>query len=111
MAIQQIGCGAGDKDFAEQANILRLIVGKADAGLETDRICVLETNLDDVSGEVIGHCVERLGDVADLVGANHRHSGTQVSPSDRIDALVEQGERFELALEEPEGGTNDRADG
>ncbi len=61
MSIQQIGYGAGQRDLPQQANILRLIVGDAaEAASAGDSICVLETNLDDVSGEVIGHCVGKL---------------------------------------------------
>ena len=62
MKIQRIGCGAGDKDFPQQANLLRILVGEsAEAGAFTsDQIVCLETNLDDASGEVIGHCMERL---------------------------------------------------
>lgn len=60
MTIDQIGCGAGDRDFAEQANILKLMVGQAAGTGGNDQVCVLETNLDDVSGEVIAHCTEQL---------------------------------------------------
>lgn len=55
MKIDAIGLGAGDKDFAEQANLLRLILGHTDNNVSADQVWVLETNLDDVSGEVIGH--------------------------------------------------------
>ncbi|MCA9168474.1 MAG: nickel pincer cofactor biosynthesis protein LarC [Planctomycetales bacterium] len=61
VSIDRIGYGAGDKDFAEQANVLRLIVGTAASGdLDRDQIVVLETNLDDVTGEVLGYCTQRL---------------------------------------------------
>ncbi len=62
MTIERIGCGAGQKDFAERPNILRLLVGETvDApALDADHVCVLETNLDDASGELVGYCVERL---------------------------------------------------
>lgn len=60
MTMERIGLGAGDKDFAEQANLLRLIVGTADESLASDQAWVLETNLDDVSGEVIGHTTTLL---------------------------------------------------
>ena len=63
MRIQRIGCGAGQKDLDHQANILRLLVGEAvKAGKDADRdqVWVLETNLDDTSGEVIGYCIARL---------------------------------------------------
>ena len=60
MTMQTIGLGAGDRDMKEQANLLRLIVGDAATGCASDQIWVLETNLDDVSGEIIGHCTAKL---------------------------------------------------
>ena len=64
LTVERSGCGAGTKDFAEQPNILRVFVGESQSlsalGLETDTIWVLETNLDDVPGEIIGWCFERL---------------------------------------------------
>lgn len=62
MAIDSIGYGAGDRDFEKQANILRLIVGDSlDQGSSaTDQVTVLETNIDDVSAEIIAHCSQRL---------------------------------------------------
>ncbi len=59
MQISRIGYGAGTKDFAEQANILRILVGEPVAS-SGDRVTVLETNLDDVSGEQIGFAVEQI---------------------------------------------------
>ncbi|HZN36602.1 MAG TPA: nickel pincer cofactor biosynthesis protein LarC [Pirellulaceae bacterium] len=60
MTIQTIGLGAGDRDLKEQPNVLRLILGEAAGGMATDQIWVLETNLDDISGEIIGHTTARL---------------------------------------------------
>jgi len=63
MTVERIGCGAGKKDFWEQPNVLRVFVGESaltPAADESDRVTVLETNLDDVSPEVIGYCFERL---------------------------------------------------
>jgi hypothetical protein len=60
MKISRIGLGAGDRDLKEQPNLLRLILGEADAHLAGDQVWVLETNLDDVSGEVIGHATTKL---------------------------------------------------
>src|SRR2546425_4187539 len=57
----KIGYGAGAKDLDEIANILRLTVGELSGTDDAhDEVVVLETNLDDVSGEVIGRAVERL---------------------------------------------------
>lgn len=65
MIIERIGHGSGTKDFIEQPNILRLLVGCSHFPLRTpdsaaDSVVVLETNLDDVAPEVIGYCTERL---------------------------------------------------
>jgi uncharacterized protein (TIGR00299 family) protein len=64
MTIERIGHGSGTKDFLEQPNILRLMVGTANPDRkvrgETDTVAVLETNLDDIAPEVIGYCTERL---------------------------------------------------
>lgn len=56
-----IGYGAGSRELKEIANVLRLIVGRSEnLSHGHDEVVVLETNLDDVSGEVIGRAVERL---------------------------------------------------
>jgi len=58
--IETIGYGAGQSDF-EHPNILRLIVGESSGtAAQTDKIVLLETNLDDVSGEMVGHCISQL---------------------------------------------------
>lgn len=56
-----VGYGAGTKDFGNVPNILRIVLGSAvNHGLLTDRVYVLETNLDDVDGEVVGYVMEQL---------------------------------------------------
>ncbi len=67
MTIQHIGYGAGQRDLPQQANILRLLVGEtAETTNAGDSICILETNLDDVTGEVIGHCIGQLWEAGAL---------------------------------------------
>lgn len=60
MTIEQIGYGAGTKDFSDRANVLRVMVGTAAVPTESDQVYVLETNLDDVPGEVIGYAKQKL---------------------------------------------------
>ena len=62
MKVTAIGCGAGAKDPKNFANIVRLFIGESvDAGRETaDTVTLLETNIDDVSGELVGQAVENL---------------------------------------------------
>lgn len=62
MTIDRIGYGAGQKDFAHP-NLLRLLVGEtvsAKSSFASDTITLLETNLDDATGEAIGHCASLL---------------------------------------------------
>lgn len=63
MTVQSIGYGAGQKDF-DHANIMRLLVGDLpdsdSTRVQTDSIVLLETNLDDLSGEQVGHCMQML---------------------------------------------------
>ena len=66
-----IGYGAGQKDFEEQAEHpaaarRRNGRGGRSAGLEADQVCVLETNLDDMSGELVGYCTARLWEAGAL---------------------------------------------
>ena len=67
MKIQHIGYGAGQRDLPQQANILRLLVGETTETVNTsDTVYVLETSLDDVTGELIGHCIAQLWDAGPL---------------------------------------------
>ena len=60
MTIRDIGYGAGTKDFPERANILRLFVGEMTESPDMDEVLLLETNLDDVSGEILGYTKQKL---------------------------------------------------
>lgn len=60
MRIEAIGYGAGSRDLEEQPNLLRLFVGTAVEPVLADAVWMLETNLDDTSGEWIGYCMARL---------------------------------------------------
>jgi uncharacterized protein (TIGR00299 family) protein len=68
MKIERIGYGAGHKDFVERPNILRLLLGETAeaAAADADQVCVLETNLDDISGELVGYCTTRLWELGVL---------------------------------------------
>ena len=60
MKIRSIGYGAGSKDFDGFPNVLKIVKGEPIEEFQLDTIQVLETNLDDVSGETIGHMIDRL---------------------------------------------------
>jgi len=60
MKVSKIGYGSGSKDFLSHPNILRLFVGESVEAAASDQVWVVETNLDDISGEVIGYCTTKL---------------------------------------------------
>ena len=61
MAPLKVGYGAGNKEFPQIPNVLRIIMGRTlENAACKDQIAVLETNIDDVSGEIIGHTVDKL---------------------------------------------------
>ncbi|MGP8319862.1 MAG: nickel pincer cofactor biosynthesis protein LarC [Methanosarcinaceae archaeon] len=55
----RIGYGAGNAD-TPHPNVLRTVLADMDDALILDHIEVLETNVDDVTGEVLGNLIEQL---------------------------------------------------
>lgn len=62
MTLQSVGYGAGTRDGVTRPNVLRVLIGDANAPSDAtfDQVSVLETNLDDATPQAIGHCLERL---------------------------------------------------
>jgi len=60
MRLERVGVGAGGRDPDGWPNVLRLWVGEAEAWLATREMSLVETNIDDMSGEVVGFVRERL---------------------------------------------------
>jgi len=61
MAPLKVGYGAGTKEFVQMPAVLRFTLGDSlDNGLVKDEIAVLETNVDDASGEVLGYTLDKL---------------------------------------------------
>lgn len=83
LVAEKIGFGLGTRDHQTRPNVLRAVLGKSDAwrvagdakrarakltspvachpsllDWELDRVAVLETNLDDINAEILGHFVE-----------------------------------------------------
>lgn len=56
----EVGSGAGDRDFPDTPNILRVMQGEKTAPLPGDQIRVLESHLDDMNPEILGFLMERL---------------------------------------------------
>ncbi len=60
ISVEGSGYGAGGYTFSSYPNVLRAIVGETTGGLSRDSITILETNLDDVSPEILGGLQETL---------------------------------------------------
>jgi pyridinium-3,5-bisthiocarboxylic acid mononucleotide nickel chelatase len=71
LVAERIGYGLGTRDNQTRPNVLRAVLGESviegqESGAatgapdwETDIIAVLETNLDDLNAEILGHCMEK----------------------------------------------------
>ena len=90
MTIQATGVGAGSRDLEQQPNILRILIGDLPVknsqsvrsidhqyehlvtpepqqyAMTTESAWVVETSIDDTTGELIGHCIERLWSLSPL---------------------------------------------
>ena len=63
LSVRTVGYGAGRKSIPDRPNVLRATIGEASGGLSRDGIRVLETNVDDVTPEILGGLQERLAEV------------------------------------------------
>jgi uncharacterized protein (TIGR00299 family) protein len=65
LVAEKIGFGLGTRENKTRPNVLRAILGEAAADndaahdWERDTIAVLETNLDDIQAEILGHFIEQ----------------------------------------------------
>jgi uncharacterized protein (TIGR00299 family) protein len=69
MKISSIGHGAGDRDFQQHANVLRVLVGERTSAPEATLVSVIEANIDDSSPQVLGYALERLMEAGALDAA------------------------------------------
>jgi uncharacterized protein (DUF111 family) len=64
MKVERTGYGAGTRDLAGHANVVRLTIGQAQpelpAAIPTDTVTVLEANIDDLNPQVFGYVMDRL---------------------------------------------------
>ncbi len=62
MKIKSVGYGAGKKNFDGFSNVLKIVLGEKSTEFHHDVVKVLETNVDDVSGEILGNMIEKIMD-------------------------------------------------
>ncbi|MEO9321241.1 MAG: nickel pincer cofactor biosynthesis protein LarC [Nitrososphaera sp.] len=103
MSIEKIGYGAGTKEFEAFPNVLRVVMGKGPALQSRDSVTLIETNIDDASGEIIGNLVDRISgagakDIAVLQGISKKNRPTylvriisdQAQVSDMLEILFSE---------------------
>ena len=60
MKVAAMGYGAGDHEFPDHANVLRVILGELTGADEALSVCVIEANIDDLNPQVLAYTTERL---------------------------------------------------
>ena len=60
MTIDRVGYGAGDRDLPNTPNVLRVLVGESTDQPHTERIVVLQSEIDDMNPQLFGLVMERL---------------------------------------------------
>ncbi|CAD6525098.1 conserved hypothetical protein [metagenome] len=60
MKINSIGYGAGQKNFDDFSNVLKIVKGTQTNSFQIDSVKILETNVDDVPGEILGNMIEKI---------------------------------------------------
>ncbi len=71
MKLQQTGYGAGTREYQKFPNALRILIGEEDAREATvsapdQRLWMIETNMDDISPQILGHVMERAFELGAL---------------------------------------------
>ena len=60
MKVNSVGYGAGKKNFDGFSNVLKIVQGEKTRFYHQDTVQILETNVDDVSGELLGNLIEKI---------------------------------------------------
>ncbi|MDP9067757.1 MAG: nickel pincer cofactor biosynthesis protein LarC [Actinomycetota bacterium] len=59
LKLESIGYGAGERDL-DRPNVVRVVVGTESSASPADEAWLIETNIDDMSGELIPYCIDSL---------------------------------------------------
>ncbi len=97
MRVQKVGYGIGTRRFSDRPNVLRVMIGEADA-IELGQVVVIETNIDDLSPQFYDIAMERLFEAGALdvytsaIGMKKNRPGTLLTvlcPEDRVRSVTE----------------------
>jgi uncharacterized protein (TIGR00299 family) protein len=96
MRIQSIGYGAGDHDFKEHANVVRVMIGEASGAVEASTVTVIEANIDDASPQLIGYAMELMLEAGALDAVIIPVQMKKGRPGVLVQILAEEDKREEL---------------
>jgi uncharacterized protein (TIGR00299 family) protein len=97
MRVDRIGYGAGDKDFPDHSNVVRLLAGESATNPALETIVSIECEIDDMNPQLFGPLMDRLYAAGALdvyyaaVQMKKNRPGTLVTviaPPDRRDTLA-----------------------
>ena len=60
MRIAQIGYGAGNRDFSDTPNVLRVLIGESEVAAASHTVVVVEAEIDDMNPQIFGVLMDRL---------------------------------------------------
>ena len=60
MRVHRSGYGAGDREFRDHPNLLRVLVGEAAPSTQLQRVVVLECEIDDMNPQIFGVLMDQL---------------------------------------------------
>jgi len=61
MTVSSVGYGAGDRELQDRPNVTQVVIGTAEAALHVGQeVQLLETNVDDVTGETLAYTTQAL---------------------------------------------------
>jgi pyridinium-3,5-bisthiocarboxylic acid mononucleotide nickel chelatase len=66
MTIERVGYGVGTRILSDRPNLLRIMIGSDAEPGRLDTVVLLESNLDDMSPELLGYLMDRLFDAGAL---------------------------------------------
>lgn len=67
LTVERVGYGAGTREYEKFPNVLRMIIGEAKiANRNIDDLVLLETNIDDLSPQILGYVMERAFEIGAL---------------------------------------------
>ena len=60
MRLQRVGYGAGARDCHDTPNVLRVLIGESDTAAPSQRVVVIEAEIDDMNPQIFGVLMDRL---------------------------------------------------